>query len=237
MKTLSLAATLAALLHVGAGTSAAQVGFHDPFAGPGARGNMLGIYAVETLHGLRVVGTIDGYSAHGRLLPNDILLRATADNLPIFSINTHERMEYAKMMIGANRVAAIEFFRPGVGNMYAWMTFELNCNTPHATLLGVTPSAASFTAEFVLESEKPGAQALFAAPAATTTEAPAAAGAAPAAGGAAPATTDAPAAAAPGAGAPAQAAPPADSAAPATPAQPEQPGDSTTEESLDALFK
>lgn len=230
MKTLSMAALLAALLHVGAGTSAAQP-FHDPFAGHNAGGTMLGIYAVESLHGLRVVGTVDGYSAHGRLLPNDILLRATADNLPIFSINTHERMEYAKAMIGANRIAAIEFFRPGEGNMYAWMTFELKCSTPHATLLGITENAGTtFEAEFILESEKPGAQALFAAPA--TTEA------------AAPAATPAPAAAAEGA-APAEA--PADdvpaqpgpdaNAAPAQPAQPTQPeAPAASEDALDSLF-
>lgn len=231
MKTLSMAALLTALLHVGAGTSAAQP-FHDPFAGQHSGGTMLGIYAVESLHGLRVMGTVDGCSAHGRLLPNDILLRATADNLPIFSINTHERMEYAKMMIGANRIAAIEFFRPGVGNMYAWMTFELKCSTPHATLLGITPaSGTTFEAEFIMESEKPGAQELFEA-AATTTEA------------AAPATAAAPAAAAEGAApaeAPADAAPgqpgPDASAAPAQPAQPAQPdAPAASDDALDSLF-
>jgi len=219
MKTLSMAALLTALLHMGAATSAAQT-FHDPFLPQGNGGTMLGIYAVETLHGLRVVGTVDGCSAHGRLLPNDVLLRATADNLPIFSINTHERMEYAKAMIGANRIAAIEFFRPGVGNMYAWMTFELRCSTPHATLLGITPSAgATFEAEFIMESEKPGAAELFAAPAATETTTTV--------------TT-------PQATTPAQtpeAAAPAESA-PAQPAQPALPGESAeSEDALDSLFK
>jgi hypothetical protein len=230
MKTLSMAALFAALLHVGAGTSAAQP-FHDPFVGHNPGGTMLGIYAVESPHGLRVVGTVDGFSAHGRLLPNDILMRATADNLPIFSINTHERMEYAKMMIGANRIAGIEFFRPGVGNMYAWMTFELNCTTPHATLLGITPGAGTtFEAEFVLESERPGAQELFAPAAAAAVAAPATAPAAAAVvEGEAPA--DAPAAVAP-----AEPAPDA-GAVPAQPLQPAQPGaPAASEDALDSLF-
>jgi hypothetical protein len=223
MRTLSLAALLAAMLHVGAGTSVAQPGFH-PYGGPNPGGTTLGIYAVETLHGLRVMGTIDGFSAHGRLLPNDILIRATAENLPIFSITTHDRMEYAKAMIGANRLAAIEFFRPGVGNMYAWMTFELDCDSPHATLLGVTPgSGSTFKAEFVLETERPGAQGLFAAPAAAT---------APAAE--APAAVEAPAAAAPEAVAPEQPVAPEGAEAPAQPQLPED--SASSENSLDALF-
>lgn len=226
MKTLSLAALLAALLHVGAGTSVAQPGlFSDPYASPQAGGTMLGIYAVETLHGLRVMGTVEGYSAHGRLLPNDILMRATADNLPVFSISTHDRMEYAKAMIGANRVAAIEFFRPGVGNMYAWMTFELQTNDLHSTLLGIASAGTTFKAEFILESEKPGAQELFAAPAAAAVTT----------------TTTTEAVVAPQQAAPAEApavAPPADSTAPAEPALPQQPGDAAVEgDGLDALFK
>lgn len=222
MKTLSMAALLTALLHLGAGMSAAQP-FHDPFLPQGNGGTMLGIYAVETVNGLQVVGTVDGCSAHGRLLPNDLLLRATADNLPIFSINTHARMEYAKAMIGANRIAAIEFFRPGVGNMYAWMTFELKCSTPQATLLGITPSAGTtFEAEFIMESEKPGAAQLFAAPATTATTETTTTVTTPQA--TTPAQT-------PEATAPAE-------SAPAQPAQPVQPGESTeSEDALDSLFK
>lgn len=227
MKTLSMAALLTALLHVAAGTSVAQP-FHDPFVDHAPGGTMLGIYAVETLHGLRIMDTVDGCSADGRLLPNDILLRATADNLPIFSINTHDRMEYAKAMIGANRIAAIEFFRPGVGNMYAWMTFELKCSTPHATLLGISASAGTtFEAEFIMESEKPGAQALFAAPAASAAAAPAAAPA--------PAAAEAPAAAPPAAAGEQPAL--EENVAPAQPAQPALPDDSaSSENSLDSLF-
>jgi hypothetical protein len=227
MKTLSMAALLTALLHVAAGTSVAQP-FHDPFMNHNPGGTMLGIYAVETLHGLRIMDTVDGCSADGRLLPNDILLRATADNLPIFSINTHDRMEYAKAMIGANRIAAIEFFRPGVGNLYAWMTFELKCSTPHATLLGITENAGTtFQAEFLMETERPGAQALFAAPA-TAAVAPATA--------VAPAATEAPAVAAPPAAVGEETAP-ADSIAPAQPAQPTQPEiPATSEDALDSLF-
>ena len=238
MKTLSLAAMLTALLHFGASSSFAQFGFPHP-AQAGNGGTMLGIYAAETLHGLRVMGTVEGTSAHGRLLPNDILLRATADNLPVFSINTHDRMEYAKMMIGANRLAAIEFFRPGVGNMYAWMTFELRCNDLHSAVMGITSATHStFTAEFILESERPGAQALFAAPAAAaaeTTVAPAAAGAAPAA---AAAPAQAPNAAAPAQQVAPQQVAPQQPAQPVQPAQPQAPADTgTTEAAIDALLK
>lgn len=243
MKTLSLAAALAALLHVAAGTSLAQIGFpHSAYGNPtGHGGTMLGIYAAESIHGLRVMGTVDGCSAHGRLLPNDVLLRATADNLPVFSINTHDRMEYAKMMIGANRCAAIEFFRPGVGHMYAWMTFELKCNDTHSMVMGITSASHStFTAQFVLEAEKPGAQALFGTPAAAA--APLAAPqATPGAGSAA---APAPNAAPPVDAAPGQPLQPQQPALPQQPAQPQQPAlpqqptdSASTEAAIDALLK
>ncbi|MGE4000417.1 MAG: hypothetical protein AB7I48_09380, partial [Planctomycetaceae bacterium] len=89
-----------------------------------ASGMLLGVYANTTSQGLAIVGTIPGYSAEGRLFAGDILTQATAANMPVFSIRSHSEMEYAKSQIGPFREAAVEFFRPGVGLMYAWVTFQ-----------------------------------------------------------------------------------------------------------------
>lgn len=89
-----------------------------------ASGMLLGVYANTTPEGLKIVGTIPGYSAEGRLFAGDILTQATASGMPVFSIRSHSEMEYAKSQIGPFREAAVEFFRPGVGLMYAWVTFK-----------------------------------------------------------------------------------------------------------------
>ena len=230
MKRLTAAALMTVMLHVGAGISVAQIG--GPFPGFPAphhtqSGMLLGIYAFQTPQGLTVTGTVPGYSAHGRLLTGDILLRATTCDLPTYNISTHHGMEYAKTMIGVNREAAIEFFRPGVGNMYAWVTFLPVNAQPHLQLQGTAAIAqpTQFQAVFQMESEKPGAQALFAAPAVTT--APAAA--------AAPATGTVPAAAP--AETPAQPVTPAETET-ETPADPPAPATpSSGDDELDSLFK
>ncbi len=89
-----------------------------------ASGMLLGVYAQTTQGGLTITDTIPGYSAAGRLFAGDILLQATAAGMPTFSIRSHQDMENAKSQIGPFREAAIEFFRPGVGNQYAWVTFK-----------------------------------------------------------------------------------------------------------------
>ena len=40
-------------------------------------GMLLGVYAFSNWQGLRITGTIPGYSAHGKLYKNDVLLRAS----------------------------------------------------------------------------------------------------------------------------------------------------------------
>jgi hypothetical protein len=165
---------------------------HGPLYTPS--GMLLGVYARTTHDGLKIVGTIPGYSAEGRLFPGDVLLRATATEMPVLSIRSHSLMEQAKSRIGPFREAAVEFFRPGAGLMYAWVTFEPIDGDAHPHLHGPQPafgpeqahaaarrgnpfdkphklspssngttSAApqKFQAEFRLESEKPGARALF----------------------------------------------------------------------------
>ncbi len=89
-----------------------------------ASGMLLGVYARTTHEGLKITGTIPGYSAEGRLFAGDILLQATAAGMPTFTLRSHHDMEQAKSQIGPFREAAIEFFRPGVGNQYAWVTFK-----------------------------------------------------------------------------------------------------------------
>ena len=96
-------------------------------------GMLLGVYAQTTQQGLTITDTIPGYSAEGRLFAGDILLQATAEGMPTFSIRSHADMEQAKSQIGPFREAAIEFFRPGVGNQYAWVTFKpIGGGDPHA---------------------------------------------------------------------------------------------------------
>lgn len=89
-----------------------------------ASGMLLGVYANTTPQGLEIQQTIPGYSAEGRLLPGDVLLQATAEGMPTFSIRSHDEIEHAKSQIGPYREAAIEFFRPSTGLMYAWVTFK-----------------------------------------------------------------------------------------------------------------
>ena len=43
-------------------------------------GMLLGVYALENWRGLRITDTIPGYSAHGRLFPNDVLIQVADGN-------------------------------------------------------------------------------------------------------------------------------------------------------------
>lgn len=132
-----------------------------------ASGMLLGVYAFPNHRGLRITGTIPGFSAQGRLFRDDVLLRATSAGMPVYSIRTHHEIEYAKEQIGPFREAAIEFWRPGVGLMYAWVEFSPVNVAPrmHSAPGGVRGNAApaqrQYKAEFKLESEKPGARRMF----------------------------------------------------------------------------
>lgn len=126
-------------------------------------GMLLGVYAFENWQGLRVTDTIPGYSAHGRLFANDVLLQATTDGVNIYCIKTMDEIEWAKDQIGPNTPAAIEFFRPGVGTMYAWVEFQpigggVMAYSQGGVAMMVQPK---MKAKFFLESEKPGAKLLF----------------------------------------------------------------------------
>jgi hypothetical protein len=126
-------------------------------------GMLLGVYAFENWQGLRVTGTIPGYSAHGRLFPNDVLLQATTDGVDVYCIKTMDEIECAKDQIGPNMPAAIEFFRPGVGLMYAWVEFQpIGGGVMAYSQEGIAMMAQpKFKAKFFLESEKPGAKLMF----------------------------------------------------------------------------
>ena len=120
-------------------------------------GMLLGIYAHACGHGLQVTSTIPGYSAEGRLFEGDVLKRATVDGQVIYDLRSLYEMENAKMAIGANREAAIEFYRPDVGLMYAWVQF-----TPlNGPAVAATNGVKQYKAQFKLESEKPGARRMF----------------------------------------------------------------------------
>ena len=127
---------------------------------PPASGMLLGVYVFENQTGLRVTGTIPGYSAEGRLFANDVLMQATPDGVNIYSIRTRQEIEWAKDQIGPYTPAAIEVWRPGVGTIYFWVEFHP---------VGVGPTAAvvasgaprQMKAQFKTEAEKPGARALF----------------------------------------------------------------------------
>lgn len=119
-------------------------------------GLLLGIYAYRSPSGLRVTGTIPGYSAQGRLFRNDVLLRVTAGG-PIYSVRSHHQIEFAKDQIGPFTPAALEIWRPHVGRVYLWVEF-----TPiggiHAYSEG---QPVKMKAKIMTEQEKPGAARLF----------------------------------------------------------------------------
>lgn len=118
-------------------------------------GMLLGVYAFKNWRGLRLTGTIPGYSAHGRLRRNDVLLRVTPNGHDIYSVKSHWQIEQAKEEIGPNRMASLEVYRPGQGLIYFWVEFQ--------PVGGVV--AKSYTAEtkvkVMTENERPGARALF----------------------------------------------------------------------------
>ncbi|MEZ6031934.1 MAG: hypothetical protein R3C17_02500 [Planctomycetaceae bacterium] len=120
-------------------------------------GMLLGIYAHACGHGLQVTSTIPGYTAEGRLFEGDILKRATVDGEIIYNLRSLYELESAKMAIGPDREAAIEFYRPGEGMLYAWVQF-----TPLYGPAAVSTSGVKqYKAQFKLESEKPGARQMF----------------------------------------------------------------------------
>lgn len=128
-------------------------------------GLLLGVYANASHDGMRVTGTIPGYSAVGRLFPGDVLVRATTDGVTVHELRSHYSMENAKSAIGPNRPAAIEIFRPGQGYLYAWVEFS-PLSAPTAVYSKQpgqrsAPAASGNKAIFKMETEKRGARQLF----------------------------------------------------------------------------
>ncbi len=115
-------------------------------------GLMLGIYAQSSVSGLRVNGTIPGYTAEGRLQRGDRLQRVTADGISIYPTRSIGQMEIAKDRIGPNRLAEIEVFRPGVGLMSVWVEF---------VPLGVPTATATHQARIYTQQERPNARSFF----------------------------------------------------------------------------
>lgn len=113
-------------------------------------GMLLGIRAFPNWMGLRVTSTIPGYSAHGVLFRNDVLLRATTDGVTILPVRDHDEIEFAKDQIGPGVPAALEIFRPGVGKTYLWVEFQ-----------PIDGAVRHYKADFATEEERPGARALF----------------------------------------------------------------------------
>ena len=128
-------------------------------------GMLLGVYAFENFRGLRIVDTIPGYSAEGRLFPGDVLMQATTDGSQLFCIRTLAEFEEAKDAIGPNTPAAIEVFRPNVGKTYFWVEFApagggagVHAYSTDGTAAAMQPR---MKAQFRTEAERPGARALF----------------------------------------------------------------------------
>jgi len=122
-------------------------------------GMLLGVYAFPIWHGLRVTGTIPGYSAHGRLYSGDVLKRVTADGINIYPTRNLWQLEHAKQQIGPYQWASLEVWRPGVGMTYFWVEFRpvggmAACRTKSG-------APAQMKARIMTEKEKPGAAALF----------------------------------------------------------------------------
>ena len=123
-------------------------------------GMLLGVYAFSNYQGLRVTGTIHGYSADGRLFPGDVLKRVTADGFNIYPTRNTWQIEHAKDMIGPNQMASLEIFRPGVGIMYLWVEFQPVGGAVAYTVNG-QPQPQQYKARIFTEKEKPGAANLF----------------------------------------------------------------------------
>ena len=117
-------------------------------------GMLLGVYAFENFRGLRVTGTIQGYSAQGRLFPGDTLLQVSDGN-SVYSARTRFEFEMAKDRIGPNRWAALEVWRPNAGLIYFWVQFTPVNNGP--AVFGADGAAAprQMKAEIRTEAERP----------------------------------------------------------------------------------
>ncbi len=124
-------------------------------------GLLIGIYAAPNAGGMQVTGIIPGYSAEGRLFPGDILRRTTVDGLTIYSLRSTFEMENAKSAIGPNRMAAVEIERPGIGLIYAWVEFTPIVAPVYSTSPGYSSVPVQSKAMFQMESERPGARAMF----------------------------------------------------------------------------
>ena len=122
-------------------------------------GLLLGIYAYSNSQGLKVTGTIPGYSAQGRLWKGDVLLRVTTDGFNMYPVRNHWQIEFAKDQIGPNQQAALEIYRPGFGYEYLWVEFIPVGGGPVAAY-GVQPKT-QMKARIFTEQEKPGAAAMF----------------------------------------------------------------------------
>jgi hypothetical protein len=118
-------------------------------------GMLLGIYAFPNYQGLRVTRTMPEYSAHGKLFPNDVVTRVTADGNTIYPTRSFGQFEYAKDQIGPNVPAALEVFRPGIGHIYLWVEF-----IPVGGQIGIA-SEPVVKARIMTEAQKPGASRLF----------------------------------------------------------------------------
>lgn len=143
--------------------AAALVAFTAPLAMAQTppSGMLLGVYVFENQYGLRVTGTIPGYSAEGRLFPGDVLMQATTDGQTMYSIRTRQEIEWAKDQIGPFTPAAIEVWRPNQGLLYFWVTFQPVEMSPAAAALARSGVPRPMKAQFQTEREKPGAKALF----------------------------------------------------------------------------
>jgi hypothetical protein len=133
-----------------------------------ASGMLLGVYAFENFRGLRITGTIPGYSAEGRLFAGDVLLQATTDGSAIYSIRTMREFEWAKDQIGPSTPAALEVWRPGVGKIYFWVEFlpvggaaAVRAYAYESEAGDAPPAPVQMKAQFKTEAERPGARALF----------------------------------------------------------------------------
>lgn len=123
-------------------------------------GMLLGVYAFPNYQGLRVTGTMHGYSADGRLFPGDVLKRVTADGFNIYPTRNIWQIEHAKDMIGPNQMASLEIFRPGVGIMHLWVEFQPVGGAVAYSVNG-QPQPQQYKARILTEKEKPGAAKLF----------------------------------------------------------------------------
>jgi hypothetical protein len=85
---------------------------------------IFGAYLSEGEAGLEVARVIPGSPASGAVQPGDIIRTITVLGRPARKLATMNQFEYARREVGEKRPAVLEVYRPGIGSLHVWASFE-----------------------------------------------------------------------------------------------------------------